>query len=133
MQDAGLYDPGRELLSPEPSSIGFGADLLDRMLVQAPDCDALFFCNDDLAQGAIFRCRQRGIAVPGDLAIAGFNDLQASAWTVPALTTVATPRFAIGREAAAMLLGLLKGRRPERTCLDLGFTVMERETTGTKS
>lgn len=133
MQEAGLYDANLELLSPEPSSIGFGAELLDRMLAQAPDCDALFFCNDDLAQGAIYRCRRLGIAVPDRLAIAGFNDLAASAWTVPALTTVATPRFAIGREAASMLLSLLRGKRPERTCLDLGFTVMERETTGTRS
>jgi len=127
LRAAGLYDPMRELLVPEPSSISLGAGLLDRILAQAPDCDALFFCNDDLAQGALFRCHRRGIAVPGDLAIAGFNDLPVSAWCTPSLTTIATPRYEIGREAATMLLELLDGGKPVERRRDLGFTLMARE------
>jgi LacI family gluconate utilization system Gnt-I transcriptional repressor len=127
LQQAGLYDPARELMVPVPSSISLGADLLDRMREQAPECDALFFCNDDLAQGALFQCRRRSIAVPDELAIAGFNDLPASAWCAPSLTTIATPRYEIGRVAAEMLLTLLEGGEPPARQVDLGFTLMARE------
>jgi LacI family gluconate utilization system Gnt-I transcriptional repressor len=124
---AGLYDPGRELLVPTPSSIGLGGELLERLLAQVPDVDAAFFCNDDLAQGALYRCARLGIAVPDRIAVAGFNDLPASAWTVPTLTTINTPRRIIGREAAAMLLALIDGDAPQRTAIDVGFTLMARE------
>lgn len=127
LEEAGLGAP-RELMVPDRSSIALGAALLDRMLEEYPDIDALFFCNDDLAQGALFHCLRRGIAVPGRLALAGFNDLPASAWTTPALSTVATPRYQIGREAAAMLLELMAGRVPETPRRDLGFTLHVRET-----
>ena len=129
LQEVGLYDPARELLVPDPSSISLGAELLDRMQRQAPECDALFFCNDDLAQGALFQCRRRGIDVPGDLAIAGFNDLPASAWCTPSLTTIATPRYEVGRRAAEMLLSLLDGQEPASRQIDLGFTLIVREST----
>lgn len=124
---AGLYDSRRELLVPEPSSIGLGGILLERMLQQAPDCDAIFFCNDDLAQGALFACQRLGISVPERLAIAGFNDLPASAHIVPSLTTVATPRFEIGLRSTQMLLDLIEGRKPVRPCIDVGFELKARQ------
>lgn len=126
---AGLYDSNRELLVPEPSSIGLGGVLLERIRRQAPECDAIFFCNDDLAQGALFACQRMGLAVPRDLAIAGFNDLPASAHTVPALTTVATPRYEIGVKSAQMLLGLIEGHKPARTSIDVGFELKPRQST----
>jgi len=126
---AGFYESSRELLVPEPSSIGLGGVLLERMLQQAPDCDAIFFCNDDLAQGALFACQRMGLAVPERVAIAGFNDLPASAHIVPSLTTVATPRFDIGARAAHMLLSLIEGHKPVRSSLDLGFELKPRQST----
>ena len=97
------------------------------MIQQAPDCDAIFFCNDDLAQGALFACQRLGVAVPGQLAIAGFNDLPASAHMVPSLTTVATPRYEIGVKSAQMLVGLIEGRKPARTSIDVGFELKPRQ------
>ncbi len=129
LRDAGLYDARREWLVPDPSSISLGAAMLDRMVAEKTDCDAVFFCNDDLAQGALFQCQRRGIRVPEELAIGGFNDLAASAWTTPTLTTVATPRYGIGRQSAAMLLDLMEGREPASRRLDLGLTFIAREST----
>ena len=126
---AGLYDSNQELLVPEPSSIGLGCLLLERMIKQAPDCDAIFFCNDDLAQGALFACQRMGISVPGDLAISGFNDLPASAHVVPSLTTVATPRYEIGVKSAQMLLGLIEGQKPAKASIDVGFELKARQST----
>ncbi|RMD01622.1 LacI family DNA-binding transcriptional regulator [Aquitalea palustris] len=128
---AGCHDPALEWLNPAPSSMQLGADMLDQLLAAHPDCDAVFCCNDDLAIGAIARCQQRGIAVPGQLAIAGFNDLQAAAWTTPPLSTIATPRFAIGAAAARLLLQQLQGQQETggSRCLDLGFQLQQRGST----
>ena len=63
------------------------------------------------------------------VAIAGFNDLPASAWMMPSLTTVDTPRYRIGYEAASLLLEVIDGRAPVQRRIDLGFTLRTREST----
>jgi LacI family gluconate utilization system Gnt-I transcriptional repressor len=127
MQEAGLADPKLEVMVEDPSTIALGAELVGRMLAKAPDCSAIFCCNDDLAHGAIYQCQRRGIAVPQQLAICGFNDLPASAWMNPSVTTIGTPRYRIGYEAATLLRSVIKGQTPESTSIDLGFTLMARE------
>ncbi len=129
LKRAGLYDPKRELLVPDKSSIALGGELLGRLLEQSPDVDAVFFCNDDLAQGGLFECLRRKISVPDALAVAGFNDLPASACAVPSLTTIATPRFEVGMQSAAMLLEMLEGRSVSPCRVDLGFELKARQST----
>ncbi|HJV82020.1 LacI family DNA-binding transcriptional regulator [Noviherbaspirillum sp.] len=129
LREAGLYDARREILVPDPSTIALGAELVGRLLAVAPDCDAVFCCNDDLAYGAIYQCQRRGIAIPRKLAICGFNDLPASAWMNPSVTTIATPRYRIGYESASLLKRLIEGERPEHRRIDLGYTLMAREST----
>jgi LacI family gluconate utilization system Gnt-I transcriptional repressor len=124
---AGLFDPKLELLVPDPSSVALGGILMARVLEQTPDVDAVFFGNDDLAQGGLFECLRRGIRVPEQLAVAGFNDLPISASMVPSLTTVATPRFEIGVQSAKMLVGLLDGQPPAKKNIDLGYVLKCRD------
>ncbi|HTR11644.1 MAG TPA: LacI family DNA-binding transcriptional regulator [Paraburkholderia sp.] len=121
------FDPALEELTEAPSSVELGCRLLAKVLKKAPDCDAVFCCNDDLALGALFECQRRGIAVPGDLAIVGFNDLPFAAWSSPSITTVATPRYEVGFEAARMLLQIIEGELPAERRVDLGFTLVTRE------
>ncbi|MNR31313.1 HTH-type transcriptional regulator GntR [compost metagenome] len=97
------------------------------MLQRHADVDGIFFCNDDLAQGAILEALRQGIKVPQQVAMVGFNDLPASAHMVPRLTSIRTPRAAIGRCAAQALLGLLDGKRGQVQSQDLGFELMVRE------
>jgi LacI family gluconate utilization system Gnt-I transcriptional repressor len=127
MQDAGLYDPKLEIMTPQPSTVALGAELMRRVLAEVPGCDAVFFCNDDLAHGALYHCRRAGIEVPQQVAVAGFNDLPASSLMVPSLTTVDTPRYQIGYQAASLLLDSIAGKAPAARRIDLGFTVRERE------
>ena len=61
------------------------------------------------------------------MAVAGFNDLTGSDQMVPALTTVRTPRAAIGEAAARMLLCLMRGQTPDTPTLDLGFELVVRQ------
>jgi len=61
------------------------------------------------------------VSVPGQVAVAGFNDLSGSDQMLPPLTTVHTPRSEIGQASAAMLLALMRGEMPQPNSLDLGF------------
>jgi LacI family transcriptional regulator, gluconate utilization system Gnt-I transcriptional repressor len=129
MADAGLHSPTLEWLNPKPSSLELGGAMFEQILGQTPPVDAIFFCNDDLAQGALLAALRQGVAVPGRIAIAGFNDLTGSDQMWPPLTTVRTPREAIGHEAAAMLLALIRGETVTRPALDLGFEIVVRGST----
>lgn len=121
-----LHDPRLEWLDPAPSSFGLGAALLERVLAGDPSVDAIFFNNDDLAQGALLAALRLGIAVPDRLAIVGFNDLAGGEQMVPPLTTVRTPRTEIGEAAARMLLGLIRQELPAQASVDLGFQLLVR-------
>jgi LacI family gluconate utilization system Gnt-I transcriptional repressor len=129
LRDAGLYDAKLELLNPERSSLALGAQLFEQMLKAHPDVDAIFFCNDDLAQGGLLAALRLGVAVPGRVAVAGFNDLAGSDQMLPPLTTVHTPRTEIGEEAARMLLALMKREPLAQTSVDVGYQLVVRGST----
>jgi LacI family gluconate utilization system Gnt-I transcriptional repressor len=126
LMEAG-HDNFVEILTPNPSSVGLGGQLLSRLIGAHPDCDVVFCGNDDIALGALFECQRRGISVPEKLAIIGFNDLPFAQYAVPSITSVTTPRYEIGFQAAHMLLRQIEGIAPERNLIDLGFSVTRRE------
>lgn len=127
LAEAGLYDASLEVLMPQPSTIGLGGESFSQLLARHGDVDGIFFCNDDLAQGAILEALRQGIDVPGQVAMVGFNDLPASAHLVPRLTSIRTPRAAVGKHAAQALLGLLDGKAGVPQTQDLGFELVVRE------
>ncbi|CAN7553519.1 LacI family DNA-binding transcriptional regulator [Acidovorax sp. LjRoot74] len=129
LREAGRYDPKLELLSPQPSSMRLGGELLEELLRTRPGVDAIFFCNDDLAQGGLLAAQRLGLSVPGQVAIAGFNDLAGSDQMLPPLTTVRTPRSAVGEASARMLLALMRGEVPEHNSVNLGFELTIRSST----
>src|SRR5690625_6704086 len=65
--------------------------------------DAVFCCNDDLALGALFESQRMNIKVPEELGLCGFNDFEASTFVNPSLTSVYTPRYDMGVQAATMI------------------------------
>ncbi|MFI6599948.1 LacI family DNA-binding transcriptional regulator [Nonomuraea sp. NPDC050536] len=87
-----------------------GAAAMRQLLGDDPALDAVFVANDLMAIGALQSLRQAGRRVPDDVAVVGFDDIEAARFTEPALTTVRHP---IPEQAAAMvrlLLDLLAGR-----------------------
>ncbi len=76
MKAASLFDPRLIVTTPVPTSVTLGGTLLADLLSRAPDIDAVFCVNDDLALGVLFECQRRQISVPEDMAIVGFNDLE---------------------------------------------------------
>ncbi len=127
LKSVDLYDANLEWLNPAPSSLALGGLMFEQILKQSPSVDAIFFCNDDLAQGALLAAMRLSIAVPQQIAIAGFNDLTGSDQMWPPLTTVRTPRAQVGEAAAKMLLQLIHGEVPEQPQLDLGFEIVARQ------
>ena len=129
MRAAGQHVPTLEWLNPAPSSIALGGQMFEQIMAQTPRVDAVFFCNDDLAQGALLMALRLGIPVPQRVAVAGFNDLTGSDQMLPPLTTVRTPRAEIGAAAARMLVALMRGQEPEMSCVDVGYEVVVRQST----
>ncbi len=121
-----LYDPTLEWLNPAPSSLALGGVMFEQIMGQRPEIDAVFFCNDDLAQGALLAALRLGVNVPKRIAVAGFNDLPGSDQMLPALTTVRTPRTEIGVSAAQMLLAIIGQGAHHPRCVDLGFQLIAR-------
>ncbi|MGC9270107.1 LacI family DNA-binding transcriptional regulator [Acidiphilium sp.] len=102
---------------------------LPEVLAAQPRIEALFFANDEMAVGAMLRARRDGIAVPDRVAIAGFNGLPVSGLMTPGLTTITSPRRAIGQRAGAMLLARINGDLSQRLRIDVGFTLEPRAST----
>jgi LacI family gluconate utilization system Gnt-I transcriptional repressor len=132
MKEAGLLDPNLILTTPTPTAMTLGGTLLADLLAKAPDLDAVFCINDDLALGVLFECQRRGIPVPEKLAIIGFNDMEFMASAFPSLSSVRTNRYEMGRDAATMLIDAIEGRRPENPVVDLGFELMVRDSSAAR-
>ena len=129
VEEAGLYDPRLVTTTPTPSSVSLGRELLRDALARAPDLDAIFCNNDDLALGVLFECNRAAISVPDRLGIAGFNDLDMMGVAFPSLTSVWTHRYEIGRRAMAMARAAIAGERPREHVVDVGFELRAREST----
>jgi LacI family transcriptional regulator len=106
LQEAGL-EPGP--IVPGTWSAESGASALEAVLEQDPDVDGIFVANDQMALGVLRAANDRGIAVPLDLAVVGFDGLDEGAHFTPSLTTIVQPLREIGelgvREAIAATSG----------------------------
>ena len=91
-----------------PQAIEFGYRV-DELLAGPDRPTAVFATNDIVAIGAWRRLIEVGARVPEDVSLVGFDDIEMSRLLVPPLTTVRQDKEAMGREAAALLLGLLGG------------------------
>ena len=78
---------------------------MSQLLALAQPPDAIFAYNDVAALVAMRECARRGIRVPEDVAIVGFDDIDAAAWAHPPLSTVAVDKRELGRDAFQLLLG----------------------------
>jgi LacI family gluconate utilization system Gnt-I transcriptional repressor len=131
MADAGLDHADMVEATVQQSTVRRGAEMFAAVLARIPDLEAIFCCNDDLALGALFECQRRGIRVPQDLSIVGFNDLEFCASAYPTLTSVATPRYEMALKAAEIVFEIIRGagQRPKQTRIDLGFEIVKRGST----
>jgi LacI family gluconate utilization system Gnt-I transcriptional repressor len=111
-------------------SLKSGREAMARILKERPKVEAVFCSSDLLALGVMTEARARQISVPDDLAVMGFGDVPFVADMVPALTTVRINGGLIGTQAAGFLIDRAEGRPVEPRIVDVGFSIVERESTG---
>lgn len=83
------------------------------LLKRRPRPTAVFVCNDLMAFGALAAAREAGVALPQQLSIVGFDDIDLAAFSAPPLTTVAQPKQQIGTVAAELLLDRVSNGRSD--------------------
>lgn len=119
--------PDQRLCIETTLDIDAGARAMATILERRPGVRAVFCSADALAVGALFECQRRGLAIPRDVAIAGFDDIPIAAQVVPSLTTLRVPRYEIGRRAGAMICDRLAGRAVRRRIVDAGYELVPRD------
>jgi DNA-binding LacI/PurR family transcriptional regulator len=90
---------------------------------------AVFVCSDQMALGALRTIQSRGLQVPGDISLIGFDDLPESRWSSPQLTTVRQPLADMGAMAVRTLVRIMNGDRPDSWRTELSSSLISRSST----
>ncbi|MDO6588305.1 LacI family DNA-binding transcriptional regulator [Salipiger sp. 1_MG-2023] len=91
---------------------------------------AIFCANDESAAGAMLGARKKGLSIPKDLSIMGFDNLTVGRMLHPTLTTLHQPRTEMGHIGMSLILQLIQGTPPSKSFYELPFKVIERESVG---
>ena len=129
LAEAGVLHPPELTRAGEPTAeFGYRAagELLD--LHQRPTALACF--NDKTAVGALAAAARRGLRIPGDLSVTGFDDIDLAQATSPMLTTARQPLAEMGRIAVSLLIRLLDGHQVEALHVELATDLIVRASTG---
>lgn len=106
--EQGLAEAGLTLADMEKyageSSTKTGRELTQRILQRSPDLDCLYFSSDVMSVGGYMHCLAEGLLIPGDIALAGFNNLQILEGLPLQLATTDACRREIGERAAEIIL-----------------------------
>lgn len=116
-----------ELIVSRPANMEVGRNALRQMMADGKHFDAIICSSDTLAQGAIMEAEAQGLRVPGDLSVIGFADLNFAAHNRPAITTVSVDKWELGVKAARMLADKIEGIPVAETVVDLGYSLVIRE------
>jgi LacI family transcriptional regulator len=101
-----------------------------RLMDVAEPPTAIVAANDNMAVGALRAAIERGLQVPGDLSIVGFDDTAVACDVTPRLTTVRQPLAELGRTAVSLLNRLIEGQSTETLRVELATRLIVRESTG---
>jgi LacI family transcriptional regulator len=112
-------------------SVEAGQQAMDRVLTERRSRPTAIVAGNDLvALGVLRSLRAHGLSCPGDVSVAGFNDMEFAQDSNPPLTTVRVPTQEMGAEAARMLLDAIETRRQEPETVRLPVSLIVRGSTG---
>ncbi len=121
-----------ELVAPGNFAPETGVEAVRAWLDHQVDIEAVVAANDHMALGALEELQARGMRVPDDVAVAGFDDWSVAVKLIHRLTTVRQPTYKLGRSAAELVLSLIAGEEtPEQVALPTELVV--RRSCGCKS
>jgi LacI family repressor for deo operon, udp, cdd, tsx, nupC, and nupG len=107
-----------------------GYEAMRRLLAKAPQIKALFAQNDQLAIGAMRALGEAKRRIPDDVAIVGYDDIPAAAYSQPPLTTIRQPMQQVGAVATRLLIELINDPTAERKEVLLKTELVRRRTCG---
>lgn len=107
-----------------------GRAAMEKLLRLDPLPTAVFAFNDNMAVGALDAIGERGLRVPEDISVVGFDDTNVAAATRPKLTTVHQPLQEMGRIAVSLLYRTLEGQPLDATHVELSTRLIVRQSTG---
>jgi LacI family transcriptional regulator len=121
------FDPSLARYGNDHFDSGFRAvhDLLDK----DPRPTAIFCNNDEMAAGANAAVFEKGLRVPSDVSVAGFDDIPLSRQIWPPLTTVRQPIYEMAMTATNLLVSLLKGQEPSDLAVEIPTELVVRKST----
>jgi len=102
-----------------------GFDATQELLSRHLNLSAIFAANDQMAHGAMVALYRAGLSVPGDISVAGFDDLPSSAFTVPPLTSVHRSIGQMGTQCAMAIIDLIEKRTPILKPLNATLAIRE--------
>jgi LacI family transcriptional regulator len=108
-----------------------GVAAMERLLARGPSFSAVFCANDQTAYGARLTLFRRGLRVPEDISLVGFDDLPTSSYMTPPLTTVRQPTYEIGHLAAQGIVQMI--RKQPIALKPIPLALVTRETTCTRA
>lgn len=106
-----------------------GTEAAEELLSLPEPPTAIFAFNDNVAIGALNAARKRGLAVPDDLSVVGFDDTFQAQIVTPMLTTVRQPLAEMGRTGVSLLTRIIEGQRVDALRMELSTTLVVREST----
>lgn len=129
LEAAGLpFDPALVREGDFSAESGFAA--MTSLLEAGKSFSALFASNDTVALGAMAALRARGLRIPEDVAVVGYDDIPLAPYAAPPLTTVRSPALEHGRLAAEMLIQLIHGEPVDRANVTLDMKLIVRSSCG---
>lgn len=114
-------------------TLSAGMAALNAIVDAYPACDAVYFGSDLLAVGATIAARDRGIEIPGQLAVAGFGDLDFASHTRPTLTTISVSDYETGLLAGGAMRRRLEGGLVIERVIQVPMRLIARESTPPRS
>jgi LacI family transcriptional regulator len=107
-----------------------GTEAAEQLLALPDPPTAIFGFNDNVAIGALHAARKRGLSVPDDLSVVGFDDTELAVIVTPQLTSVRQPLAEMGRMGVSLLIRILEGQRVDALRVELATKLVVRESTG---
>ena len=123
-------DPAPELVRACPWTQAAGAEATRALLALDPHPTAILASSAELALGALAVCRERGLDLPGELALVSFDDPYFGALLEPSLTAVGYDPAEVGRAAASLLVEAMDGEERERREVRIPVTLVRRRSCG---
>lgn len=100
----------------------------DKIIAMDKRPTAVFCFNDTMALGLMSRLQQKGIRIPEDMSVIGYDNIELAEYFSPPLTTVHQPKRRVGKNAFEILLERIKDKEHERRIFEMHPEIVERDT-----